>query len=203
MRLTIVRHGESLGNVQRVLQGQQDYPLTERGKQQADKVARRLVKEPFDVILSSDLTRAYDTALAIAKYHRLPVIKMKELREFQWGILEGLTQGEVVEQYPDLVDEDWGNSGLHGVEGREAIRQRARLVINLLLDEYLHDRVCLVSHGGFINALIMELLNIEWDGAVPFAFHNTSVSQVQFYTEERFRILYLNDTSHLGPMDNM
>ena len=82
MKLILIRHAESIGNVLGILQGQKiDLPLSKLGKTQAKKLANYLKKEKIEAIYSSDLKRAMHTAQIIAKSHKLRVIPDKRLRE--------------------------------------------------------------------------------------------------------------------------
>ncbi|MBU6423779.1 MAG: phosphoglycerate mutase family protein, partial [Chloroflexi bacterium] len=83
--LYFVRHGESEANAARRYAGQADSPLTERGRQQAEAVAAALRGVRLDRVVSSDLSRARDTAAAIAREHGLAVEVFPELREVDVG----------------------------------------------------------------------------------------------------------------------
>ncbi|MBR1953244.1 MAG: histidine phosphatase family protein, partial [Lentisphaeria bacterium] len=94
-----VRHGETEANVTDRLQGQSDTPLNAQGLAQADLVAERLKDEPFDIIFSSDLSRALVTAEKIAAGR--PVIPVKELREWHFGRWQGMLLQEILRDYPE------------------------------------------------------------------------------------------------------
>lgn len=82
MKIYLVRHGESEANAKGIHQGQKiDTSLSKNGLEQAKKIAERLKDEDFEIIYSSDLKRAYETAKEIAKFHNIKIIKDKRLRE--------------------------------------------------------------------------------------------------------------------------
>ena len=90
MKIIIIRHGETEENKKGIVQGQIPGHLSELGKEQAKKVAKRLSKEKINVIYSSDLDRAKNTAQEIAKFHKKTLFELKqELRERNWGNLQG------------------------------------------------------------------------------------------------------------------
>src|SRR5688500_1044189 len=93
--LWLIRHGESEGNRAGLLQGQRDYPLSARGRQQAQRLAERLGTVRFDALYSSDLTRALDTARAVSATIGLPVTLDPGLREIDYGAWSGLTPAEI------------------------------------------------------------------------------------------------------------
>lgn len=85
----IVRHGETEWNVRKLLQGQKDSNLTEKGKEEAERLAKKFKDTPFDAIFSSDLLRAKRTAEILAVEHNLAIQTNKLLRERHFGRLEG------------------------------------------------------------------------------------------------------------------
>ena len=98
--LLLVRHGETEDNVRQIMQGQTHGRLTAHGRQQAEALAQQLSSKKIDVLVSSDLQRAIDTAVIIGAPHHLPLVTTPLLRERDWG---GFT-GRFI---PDLKDEKW------------------------------------------------------------------------------------------------
>ena len=86
--LYIVRHGESMGNLARRLQGQTDFPLSPLGEEQAALAAQRLAGEPLSAVYASPLKRAHRTAQIIAACHGLPVRTDARLMEIRLGEME-------------------------------------------------------------------------------------------------------------------
>ena len=84
-KIIIIRHGESLANAKRIYLGHTDWDLSEKGKEQARQVAEYLSDEKIDVIYSSDLIRAYNTALPHAQRRGMKIIKSRGLREVYLG----------------------------------------------------------------------------------------------------------------------
>ena len=85
----LVRHGETVDNARQIMQGQTQGELNQRGREQAEQVARRLASEPLDAIVASDLHRAIQTAEVIAEPHGLPVVTTPLLRiESEEALLE-------------------------------------------------------------------------------------------------------------------
>ena len=103
-RLLLVRHGETVDNVNRIMQGQTPGCLTLHGIEQAEAVARQMASTPIDAFVSSDLKRAYDTCRIIAQPHfdgAEPQIEQTPLlRERDWGGFTG-------RYIPDLKDAVW------------------------------------------------------------------------------------------------
>ncbi len=95
MRLLLIRHAESTGNRQGRLQGRADFPLTERGRRQAQELATVLSRLPVAVVCSSPIRRALNTAEAVAGPLGLKVEVQAALQEYDFGELSGLTWPEI------------------------------------------------------------------------------------------------------------
>ena len=113
-RLLLVRHGETVDNVNQIMQGQTQGELTQKGVLQAEELAQQMRDEQIDVFVSSDLKRSIDTCRIIAQSHGLPVVQTPLLRERDWG---GFT-GRFI---PDLKDETWPDD----IESITDLRARA------------------------------------------------------------------------------
>jgi 2,3-bisphosphoglycerate-dependent phosphoglycerate mutase len=88
-RITAIRHGETAWNVDTRIQGQLDISLNDKGRWQASQAGSALASERIDAIVSSDLSRAYETALAVAKPHGISVLTDQGLRERAFGYFQG------------------------------------------------------------------------------------------------------------------
>ncbi|MBV8480005.1 MAG: histidine phosphatase family protein [Actinobacteria bacterium] len=151
--LLLVRHGETDWNAERRWQGHADVPLNARGREQADALAEQLAAETIDAIYSSDLSRARDTALAVASRLKLPVVVDHDLREVDVGAIEGLTAEEA--------------RAFEGWQG-EPIDQHAERVlraVHRIADAHPGGRVLVVTHGGSMRR-VHEHLGLDADG--PF-----------------------------------
>jgi broad specificity phosphatase PhoE len=152
-----VRHGESEGNAARVFTGQTDSPLTARGRRQAAMVAEELAKEKFDRIVSSDLSRARDTAEVIARPHGLPVEIVPELREINVGDRTG-TPFDETRGLPN-----WNDDGFVSWPGGETLDQvlaRTLGAIERLTLESPGKTILVVGHGGVHRILMSHFLGI-------------------------------------------
>ena len=120
-KLILIRHGESLGNASRRLLGHTDLDLSELGYRQAEAAADALEKEKIDAIYSSDLLRAYNTAVPHADRRGLNIITSKKLREMMLGDWEGKSVDDVLIQYGDMYEVAWlGGYGTFRFPGGES-----------------------------------------------------------------------------------
>lgn len=156
-KFIIIRHGQSLGNVQEIYLGHTDWDLSELGKKQAEDTAKALKDEHIDAVYSSDLLRAYNTALASAKAHGLEVIKSENLREIFIGDWEGMRTKDLAIQYPKEYLVDWKEHfGTFTAPGGESIPHTAERIHNELLriaEENVGKTVIIASHAAAIRAL--------------------------------------------------
>lgn len=171
-RLVMLRHGQTEFNAGSRMQGQLDTDLTDLGRAQAVAAAEVLSKRQPLLIVSSDLSRARDTALTLGERSGLPVRVDTRLRETHLGDWQGLTHGEVDALAPGarLAWRDDARWAPHGGESRIDVADRSLpLVAEILAGEpewgaEEPDRpVVLVAHGGLIAALTAVLLDLPID----------------------------------------
>ncbi|MDP5273818.1 histidine phosphatase family protein [Chengkuizengella axinellae] len=185
-----VRHGVTDWNQKRIIQGHRDVSLNEKGRIQAAALGERLVGEEWDVIISSDLARAKETAAIIAERLSLKVSSYDErLRERFLGELEGLTHQDRVDKY----GEDWEAIDLKelNIEEDEQLRSRGFSLIEDVQKKYTNKRVLIVSHGGLINQVLRELIG-DFDNKIE----NTSISVFQ-KDQDEWKFDVINCTKHL------
>lgn len=191
-RLLLIRHGQTDANVQRRWDGRTDLPLTEKGRQQAQALAMWLVShESIDVLYTSPLQRARQTAEPLERALGRPAIVDPELIEINFGDCEGCATSTVLEQMPHLLlpwqeryavdapDWRWPNG-----EYERAYYERCRQAAFRLSRQHRGQVVAAVSHGGFIVPLI------AWKrfGILGFAEElvvgNTSVTEFRFENDD-------------------
>lgn len=168
-RLVMLRHGQTGFNVGNRMQGQLDTDLSDLGRAQAVAAAEVLGKRQPLMIVSSDLRRAYDTAVALGEVTGLPVRVDTRLRETHLGDWQGLTHREVDASAPGarLAWRDDATWAPHGGESRVDVADRSLPLIAELIAEQPGwgadepDRpVVVVAHGGLIAALTAALLGL-------------------------------------------
>lgn len=165
-RLILLRHGQTDYNATRRMQGQLDTDLSDVGRAQAAAAAHLLKDEPIVRIISSDLTRAHDTAKAVAETLRIDVEIDPRLRETDLGEWQARTHKDVDREHPGARaqwrhDATWAPPG---GESRVEVARRARPVVEELMaafDRWEDATVLMVAHGGTISALTSNLLELE------------------------------------------
>ena len=143
--LYLIRHGETVDNSNKIMQGQTQGELNEKGINQARMVSKNLTEEHFDAIISSDLKRSYDTASIIAEPHFLTVVTTPLQRERDWGGFTG-------RYIPDLKDEPWPDD----IESLEMLKSRASEFLDFVRTTFPDQKVVAVGHG-IINKAIQSV----------------------------------------------
>ena len=205
-RLIIVRHAESAFNLQNRIQGHLDSHLTTRGLKQSRALARRLKHFKIDKAYSSDLGRAYTTALQITRFLKLKVVRDPGLREINLGAWEGMT--------PDEVDRDHNKGYQRWLKKPSAIqiprgetlghfRRRISDRVREIAMQHDGKTVLVVTHGGAIAALLTDWLKADFDTVLlNLQMDNTSLTIVD-ENRTRVRLHVVNDTTHLSEKEKV
>jgi broad specificity phosphatase PhoE len=161
-RVLFIRHGETAWNATGRWQGHAPVPLSETGMAQSVSLGRYLARNGFriDVIYSSDLKRAMQTAGAVGTALNLPVHADRRLREVDVGDWQGLTREEAEAWDPDYYAAfraDWHNVPTPDGESRQELRRRARAAFDDITARHPDQTVVLISHGGTIGMLLDSL----------------------------------------------
>lgn len=195
-RILFVRHGETDYNVAHRWQGQLDVPLNDTGRAQATALATYLAQTPIDLIYSSDLKRAFDTAKVVAMARKQSVIPEPRLREIHLGIFQGLTREQLREQYPlELMQWDTNDEFVvQGGESRRQLRERAAAAWEEITASAAKT-LLLLTHGGTMRVLLPTI--VPELGEERWRFPNTSITILERATNSRWRVLELGTTPHL------
>ncbi|MBM3943216.1 MAG: histidine phosphatase family protein [SAR202 cluster bacterium] len=198
----IVRHGETEWNASGRIQGHTDVTLSEKGRRQAQILGRRLAQVPFHAAYASDLRRASETAKIILGERAVSLETTAQLREYQKGVFEGLTNDEIERRYPEQFAASVINDLDFAPTGGESIRQTtARLAefVGQVRQRHLEGNVLLVGHGGSLRSAVVALLELPLEANWKFVMGNCALSIVETYSDNAVLRLY-NDTSHLQGM---
>ena len=194
----IIRHGESVANLSKIYAGHTDFELSDKGRTQAKSAADYFKDESISAIYSSDLKRAYGTALPHAELHSLPVIPTQDLREVNIGEWEGVPLDEVKLRWPYEFDYEWKQLyGSMTPPGGEPVYDAGKRMYTKLIEIANKEdgKVLIVSHGGVIRALWCYAQDVEpseWASFVPFP-SNASASIMKFDGEKLIPVKYSFD----------
>jgi broad specificity phosphatase PhoE len=199
--IVLLRHGESVGNVEGFHQGQVDYALTPRGTAQVKALLRRWKREAvsFECIFSSPLKRASQTAELIAQTLQIPLVLDPDWMERDVGLLGGLRPEEAAEVAPrPPFMHPYQAVGETGESQWELYLRAGRAVQNLL--KHPPGRYLVVSHGGILNLTFYAILGIAPQANFTgprFRFANTAFATLTYRPDEhKWAVLGVNDHAH-------
>jgi glucosyl-3-phosphoglycerate phosphatase len=167
--LVFWRHGETDHNASGIWQGQLDTPLSDKGRGQALAAADALAAYSPSVIVSSDLQRAADTARALGARTGLPVRCDRRLREIHAGLWQGMTAGDVAEQFPleqaALAAGEDIQRGVHG-ESLAQVAERTRAAVDEVLADLAPGECAVIAtHGVAARAVVASLVGLDQHAA--------------------------------------
>jgi 2,3-bisphosphoglycerate-dependent phosphoglycerate mutase len=199
--ITLLRHGESVGNAEGKHQGQSDFPLTPKGEAQARALAERWLKEntTFDLIISSPLSRALGTAQILANTLHIPLEFNPLWMERNNGLLAGLRPEEAIITYPrPPFIHPYLPIGQTG-ESQWELFLRAGTAIQDLL-HHPPGKYLIVSHGGILNMVLYAILGITPQAnfyGPRFRFGNTAFATLSYTpNEHKWYVHGVNDQAH-------
>jgi len=202
--LYIVRHGQSMGNIQGIMTGQTDVKLSELGKKQATVTAEYLKNIHFDTAYSSDLSRAYETAQEILKYHgNIEISLDKRLREIDVGDWEG----ELYDELPKIYPVEYGiwlsdiskSCPLNG-ESPLAAYDRINSVIDEIARANEGKTVLIASHAMALKCLATRVLYNDASRLKDTKWSTNSSVSVFTYDLGKYELVEYSHDSHLGDM---
>lgn len=200
--LYLVRHGRTLGNVQRVLVGSTDIPLDALGIQQAHLVGRRLASAVrADLLISSPLQRARVTAEIIGGKMGLSPKIRPNLSEWNFGDAEGFSFESLAQQHPELASrfadyEDY-DVGWPGGETRKAFHSRVYREFMDILMAYESHTLIVVAHGGVFGSLLAQVQGRSPNDPAVFDIRNCSITHLEVSVDDT-AVHLLNDIEHLN-----
>ncbi|ABV61657.1 histidine phosphatase family protein [Bacillus pumilus] len=185
--ICLVRHGETDWNAAKRIQGRTDIPLNDTGKWQAEQTGLYLKDAHWDVVISSPLTRAKETAHLILKHVDAPLVLMDDFIERDYGDAEGMSFEERQKLFP--------NKQYPNMEPLETIQDRMVEGIEKVRAAYPNQQVLIVAHGAAIHALLTTLAD-EHLCLENTRLVNACLNYVE-WKDGKWKVLDYNVVSHL------
>lgn len=199
-RLVVIRHGETLWNRATRIQGHTDISLSALGLVQAERLAQALADEQLAAIYASDLSRARQTAEAVAAPHGLPVRQDSGLRERAFGRFEGLSWQEIDQGYPEDAAR-WRRREpdfpVGGGESLLAFSARCLDAARRAAAAHPGQTIALVAHGGVLDCLYRAATRVALDAPRSWQLGNATINRL-LATPEGFTLVGWNDDQHLA-----
>jgi len=201
-RILAIRHGETAWNVDTRIQGHLDIPLNDAGRLQARRLAQALAgRDAIDAIYSSDLSRALQTAQAVADATGAPLVATPALRERCFGVFEGRTFAEIRAAWPEeaerwrVRDPDWAPPG--GGESLLRFKERITNTACGLAAENIGKHIALFVHGGVLDILYRAATGLGLQDARTWQLGNAAINRLLWAPEGAFSLVGWADTTHL------
>lgn len=187
MRLFLIRHAAPVDDARGRCYGRLDIGLSAEGERQADALVRSLSNARIDMVVSSPARRAVDTALPLATARGLDVEVRDDLRELDFGDLEGRTYEEISVTHPELYAR-WmvepTSVRFPGGEAYEDLSRRVDAEIESLLEEHPGETVAVVTHGGVVRAVVAGILGLPPGRIFRIGVDHASSTVVEWIGDE-------------------
>lgn len=206
MHIYLIRHGESLGNKTHTYLGHTDLDLSEKGYIQAELACKYILNNlKIDKIYSSDLIRAYNTVLPVAKELNLDIIADKDLREINAGFWENKKYDYLIENFRETYNlwlTDIGNAKCDGGESVKDLQNRFMKKLEEIALANPDKNVLIGTHATPIRITnctvsghdLSEMHNVPWA-------YNASLTHIE-YTDGKFKLIEYGLSSYLGDLAN-
>mgnify|MGYP001578796940 CR=1 FL=1 len=194
-----IRHGETEWNRESRFQGHLNSVLNGEGMAQAQALGVRLARERFDLLLSSDLGRALQTASAIAMRTGHEIVVEPRLRERRMGIFQGLTPAQVQARYPEDYERFRSHDPDYVIPDGESMRQlfeRSVACFSELAQRHAGLTLATVTHGGVLAMLYRHATAMPLEQPRDFPLHNTGVNRFR-HRQGAWQLQHWGDIAHL------
>jgi probable phosphoglycerate mutase len=198
-QLILIRHGETVWNRERRMQGHLDSPLSATGLRQAHLVARRLAQIEFDALYSSDSERAHRTARSVAEVTGHVIVVEPRLRERHFGVFEGLTGSEIQSNYPaDYLRFKRRDPEFVVPGGESALVFRSRVLgcLREIAERHAGSVVVVVTHGLVLDQLYRAAHGLPLNVLRGNDLINASLNTFRYDTGQ-WRLECWGDAAHL------
>jgi 2,3-bisphosphoglycerate-dependent phosphoglycerate mutase len=199
-RLVVIRHGETAWNRATRIQGHTDIPLSPLGLAQAGRLAEALGEESLAAVYASDLSRARQTAEALASVHGLAVQLDAGLRERAFGRFEGMSWDEIEQKHPE-DSARWRRRepdfGVGGGESLNIFSARCLAAARRIVAAHAGENIAIVAHGGVLDCLYRAATRTALDAPRSWQLGNATINRL-LATPEGFTLIGWNDDRHLA-----
>ena len=202
-KIYLIRHTQTVGNIERRLTGRNDYEITKKGQEYINKLTDRLRNIKFDRVYSSKSKRAIKTVDPLAKLNGLEIEETDNLCEMYFGIYDGMKWDDVnkinpqIKQTQDIINEI---AGIPKQETTEEVTNRMYSYIREVAIKDSGKTILMASHGVAIEAFVRKIKNEKFsDNIEENSQKNTSVNIINYNKkDDKFEVELLNDLSHLN-----
>lgn len=177
----IIRHGQTDSNVKNTYLGKTDIPLNDEGLKQARTAAERMADIRFDVVYSSPLMRAVQTAQELVRGRNLNIILNSGFEERNYGLFDNLTMEEIAQSYPTQHGAwlaDWLNYTVPEGESAARVHKRTHDALKRAINNHKDENIAIVTHLGAARHMIANLLLLRLEDTYRFSLDNCKAAHI-------------------------
>jgi broad specificity phosphatase PhoE len=187
-RLLLVRHAEVDETMRDRVFGRLDVELSDAGRERAERLAGTLAAQPVAALYSSPLRRALATAAPLARALGLEPVPVDDLRELDFGDLEGLTVAEIAERFP--AEHSWMAApaavAFPGGESVAALQERSVRAVRAIAERHAGETVAVFAHAVVIRAVLADALAMPLDALFRLDVSHGGISVVEWHDGRPF-----------------
>ena len=200
-RIFIVRHTETVGNIEKRLTGRQDYEVTPRGEKLIQKLTTELSNIKFDKIYSSTSGRAIKTVENLAELNNLEIETKEDLCEMYFGKYDGWKWEDVNRIQPEIKQRQNEINEISGIEDQETmehVADRMDKCIRNIVQTNIGKTILISSHGVAIEAFLRKISGIPFNQErEKFCQYNVAINELE-YENDKFKIIQLANIDYLN-----
>lgn len=200
-RIFIVRHTETVGNIEKRLTGRQDYEVTPRGEKLIQKLTTELSNIKFDKIYSSTSGRAIRTVENLAELNNLEIETKEDLCEMYFGKYDGWKWEDVNRIQPEIKQRQNEINEISGIEEQETmehVADRMDKCIRNIVQANIGKTILISSHGVAIEAFLRKISGIPFNQErEKFCQYNVAINELE-YENDKFKIIQLANIDYLN-----
>ena len=200
-RIFIVRHTETIGNIEKRLTGRQDYEVTLRGEKLIQKLTTELSNIKFEKIYSSTSGRAIRTVENLAKLNNLEIETKEDLCEMYFGKYDGWKWEDVNRIQPEIKQRQNEINEISGIEDQETMKHvadRMDKCIRNIVQVNIGKTILISSHGVAIEAFLRKISGIPFNQErEKFCQYNVAINELE-YENDNFKIIQLANIDYLN-----
>lgn len=183
-KIYLVRHAETIGNIEKRLTGRNDYELTKHGIQSAYQLAEKLKHIKFDKMYASQSQRTVKTIEPLALWNKIKIEQLEKLDEMYFGIYDGWKWEDVNKIHPEIKEKQNEINEILGIPEQESMEQVANRMygcIKEIVEKNIGKTILICSHGVAIEAFLRKIMNISFrDRREEFCQHNTDLNKIEY-----------------------
>ncbi len=203
-KIYLIRHTETIGNIENRLVGIKDYPLSKQGKENLKILNTELENIKFDVAYCSLLNRTKATIEYLTYKNNIDIIQKKELDEMNFGIYDGWKWEDVNKVDPSVLIRQKQTGQICEIKGQETSEDVAKRMYKCILDICTKNKgktILICSHGVAIEAFLRYITNRPWNKSKKkYCQYNMAINELE-YSNQKFKILRLADIDYIKKVE--